>query len=205
MITAPYNFVPLNEKVFYPSWADEVSHDVPLKDGQSGVIELEITAKSPIFIKNGKAKDEKNEEKKDCNEFCHFLNKNGEKEYYIPASSIKGMLRNVLEIMSFSKIRMDENRHKKHLSVRDMTNKILAPTAKNCGFLVKNGDKIFLKKCEFKKISHKELNSPKLKDIPTAEQKYKEFLHLLKQKTGLVFTGSIDNKKKEFLFTETNK
>ena len=55
MITAPYNFVPLNEKIFYPPWASEDIlkniHDVPFKDGESGVIEVEITAKSPIFIK----------------------------------------------------------------------------------------------------------------------------------------------------------
>lgn len=26
-ITAPYNFVPLNEKVFYPSWSEQVTQD----------------------------------------------------------------------------------------------------------------------------------------------------------------------------------
>lgn len=58
MITAPYNFVPLNDKIFYPPWASDATlkniHDVPFEDGESGVIELEITTKSPTFIKDGK-------------------------------------------------------------------------------------------------------------------------------------------------------
>ena len=129
MITAPYNFVPLNDKIFYPPWASDATlkniHDVPFEDGESGVIELEITTKSPTFIKDGK----------NPSEFCHFINENGGKEYYIPATSIKGMIRNVLEIMSFGKIRIDESKHKKYLSVRDMTDrKNLVGQADGCGF-----------------------------------------------------------------------
>jgi len=105
MITAPYNFVPLNKEVFYPSWSEEVSHDVPFEDGESGEIDITITAKSPIFIR-----DHNNPE-----EFCQH---NG--EYYIPSSSIKGMVRNVLEIMSFSKMR-DENFDDDTYAVRDLS------------------------------------------------------------------------------------
>ena len=89
MITAPFNFVPLNEKVFFPSWAEDVSHDIPFEDGESGVIDITITAKSPLFIR-----DHKNPE--------YFCQHNG--EYYIPSTSVKGMVRNILEIMSFSKL-----------------------------------------------------------------------------------------------------
>ncbi|WP_170020709.1 TIGR03986 family CRISPR-associated RAMP protein [Campylobacter sp. RM16190] len=112
MIAAPYNFVPLNDKVFYPSWADKISHDIPFEDGESGVIELEITAQSPIFIRNH-GKDETS-----SSEFCHFMD-NGKKQYYIPATSIKGMLRNVLEIMSFSAMNFIDN---KKYSMRDLKN-----------------------------------------------------------------------------------
>ena len=102
MITAPFNFVPLNDKVFFPPWAEDISHDIPFEDGESGVIDIEITAKSPIFIR-----DHDNPE-----EFC---NHNG--EYYIPATSVKGMVRNVLEIMSFSKMNMIDD---KTYSIRDL-------------------------------------------------------------------------------------
>jgi CRISPR/Cas system CSM-associated protein Csm5 (group 7 of RAMP superfamily) len=115
MITAPYNFVPLNKEIFYPSWADDVSHDVPFEDAESGEIDITITAKSPIFIR-----DSKDEE-----EFCQHNN-----EYYIPSSSVKGMLRNVLEIMSFSKMRL-ETFDDDTYAVRDLRNPTLYMTKYN--------------------------------------------------------------------------
>ena len=108
MITAPYNFVPLNKKVFYPPWAEDISHDIPFSDGESGEIEITIEAKSPIFIR-----DHKNPE-----EFCNFINNNGAKEFYIPGSSLKGVIRSIMEIMSFAKLNFFDD---KRFSVRDMT------------------------------------------------------------------------------------
>jgi CRISPR-associated protein (TIGR03986 family) len=124
MITAPYNFVPLNKEVFYPSWSNdgkEVSHDIPFEDGESGEIDITITAKSPIFIR-----DHENPK-----EFCQH---NG--EYYIPSTSIKGMVRNVLEIMSFGEMRIDEKKLSQPMTVRDMSDtKKLVGVATGCGFL----------------------------------------------------------------------
>lgn len=235
MITAPYNFVPLNDKIFYPPWASEDAlkniHDVPFEDGESGVIELEITAKSPIFIKDGK----------NPNEFCHFINENGGKEYYIPATSIKGMIRNVLEIISFGKIRIDEGKHKKYLSVRDMTNRknlvgMVNEDTGGCGFLVKNGNSYIIEKCaDIRTICLlKNTNYEEIGKLETAKEKYKKF-GLLKEinftpydeksktKTGqeitikrakfdkqgrkgiLVFTGNIDKKRHEFVFAKNGK
>lgn len=235
MITAPYNFVPLNDKIFYPPWASEDAlkniHDVPFEDGESGVIELEITAKSPIFIKDGK----------NPNEFCHFINENGGKEYYIPATSIKGMIRNVLEIISFGKIRIDEGKHKKYLSVRDMTNRknlvgMVNEDTGGCGFLVKNGNSYIIEKCaDIRTICLlKNTNYEEIGKLETAKEKYKKF-GLLKEinftpydeksktKTGqeitikrakfdkqgrkgiLVFMGNIDKKRHEFVFAKNGK
>jgi CRISPR-associated protein (TIGR03986 family) len=93
MIKSPYNFVPVSNKVFFPDWADQVSHDVPFSDGESGTIKVKLTAKSPIFVRNGsKDKDE-----------TSFSNLDG--KYFIPGTSIKGMIRSVLEIMSFGKMK----------------------------------------------------------------------------------------------------
>lgn len=102
-IKSPYNFVPAptETEVFTPDWANKVSHDVPFSDGESGEIEMKITAMSPLFIRNGHKKDDK------TNDFSHYIDENGEKKYFIPGSSLKGMFRNVLEIMSFS--RMNKN------------------------------------------------------------------------------------------------
>lgn len=112
MIKAPFNFVPLSEKVFFPSWASKISHDVPFEDGISGTIDLTITAQTPIFVRNGhtqKDSEDKNEAYKS------FSNIDG--NYFIPASSIKGAIRNVLEIISFGKMQqINNNRY----SIRDL-------------------------------------------------------------------------------------
>jgi CRISPR-associated protein (TIGR03986 family) len=97
-IKAPFNFVPVSKEVFYPGWADQISHDLPFSDGLSGKITLTIEAKTPIFIRDSESKTE----------FCHVKTGNRDKEYFIPGTSIKGMVRNVLEIMSFGKLSMDE-------------------------------------------------------------------------------------------------
>ena len=242
MIKAPYNFVPVSEKVFFPEWADKVSHDIPFSDGESGVIDITITAKSPIFIR-----DHENSE-----DFCHYKTREGGKEYYIPGSSIKGMVRNVLEIMSFSKIVVDKDKLKKPLSVRDMTpkkycqdetiNKMkdcpdelrrelfstdMVGIAKKCGFLVKKGDKYYIKDCgnvlTIKESEIKKFIPQYDKNILTAKEKYERYGYIenfpFKKKTKnnrqiavyeknsknigiLVMTGFIDNKKNEFIFKE---
>ena len=229
MITAPYNFVPLNKEIFYPSWSEQVSHDVPFSDGESGEIEITITAKSPIFIRN-----HSDDKEKSSSEFCHFINENGAKEFYIPASSMKGMIRSVLEIMSFSKMRIDEAKLSQYLSVRDMTNqKQLVGSANGCGFLVKDGDSYQIEDCgKILTISHYDLqtNCQGIKKLESAKSKYEKFgTNQIKFKTftkmmdvrgkqipktmatfdnassksgTLVFTGDIGNKKHEFVFSK---
>ncbi len=110
-VKSVYNFVPApkENEIFKPDWAEQVSHDIPFSDGENGEIELKITAKTPIFVRNGHAKTPifvrnghaKNQEE---NEFSYYMDENGEKKYFIPATSLKGMFRNVLEIMSFSRM-----------------------------------------------------------------------------------------------------
>ena len=132
MITAPYNFVPLNEKVFFPSWSDAVSHDTPFEDGESGIINIKIATKSPLFIRN-----HENE-----SEFCNY---NG--EYFIPAPTLKGMLRNVTEIMSFSKMSfIDDTTY----SLRDLKYDKYMEHFKDsvqCGWFYKDGDKYKIEDC----------------------------------------------------------
>ena len=45
MITAPYNFVPLADKVWPHPDGAILSHDLPFKDGLSGSIEVEFEGK----------------------------------------------------------------------------------------------------------------------------------------------------------------
>ena len=101
-----YNFVPAprEHQIFSPDWSAQVSHDIPFEDGESGEIELFITAKTPIFIRNGHIKDQKEEE------FSHIEIDGQGKKYFIPASSLKGMFRNVLEIISRSRMKQIDNK-----------------------------------------------------------------------------------------------
>lgn len=149
MITAPYNFVPLNKEVFYPEWAEEVSHDVPFAHGESGEIDITITAKSPVFIR-----DHENPK-----QFCQH---NG--QYYIPATSVKGMVRNVLEIMSFGKLNssfVDDNTY----AVRDLRNSELytshfKPDMLFCGWLKQKGMHYVIENCGIPgRISHAEIDN----------------------------------------------
>lgn len=146
MITAPFNFVPLSDKVFFPDWANDISHDIPFEDEESGSIDITITAKSPIFIR-----DHQNPE-----QFCSH---NG--EYYIPSSSIKGVVRNVLEIMSFSKMSLfDDDTY----AVRDLSkadNFYMKEMQKDtyCGWLKKVGDNYIIEDCgEVGRIRHEEID-----------------------------------------------
>jgi len=127
-IKAPFNFVPLNKKVVYPYWADSVSHDVPFSDGQSGCLELEIEAISPIFVRNGQKQGSAKQESQPQPSAADAKTQTGasaqqdfsndQDKYFLPGTSIKGAVRSVLEIMSFSKLADKVNDHQ--YSFRDL-------------------------------------------------------------------------------------
>lgn len=138
-IHAPYNFVPLCGKVFFPSWANQISHDVPFKEGLSGTLKLELTAETPIFVRNGAAIG------KDVEKESTF-NHDTDGRYFIPGTSIKGAIRSVLEILSCGKMRLDE---KAAYAQREWNNPTLytikAPDVQKtilCGYL----KRVFMKK-----------------------------------------------------------
>lgn len=126
VIKAPFNFVPLANQVYIPTWADQISQDIPFSDGVSGYIDLKITARSPIFIRNGHTKEEaeqgrdavkeaikRNSVETDFTEAEQIkynqFSKTDDGTFFIPATSVKGEVRNILEIMSFSKMRVDRS------------------------------------------------------------------------------------------------
>lgn len=86
-------FVPLNQAVYTPDWSTLVSQDIPFEDGEDGWIEVIWTNKTPLFVRD-----------KESVFSAHITTENGKKLYFIPGSSIKGMLRNTLSILSFGKL-----------------------------------------------------------------------------------------------------
>ena len=257
-VKSVYNFVPAprESEVFKPDWADKVSHDIPFEDGESGEIELTLTAKTPIFIRNGHSKmdaelfqkqqkgdlpNPTDKEKASLDKYSSFSNvvRNGTKEYFIPGSSLKGMFRNVLEIMSFSRLKTAND----IFGYRDMAsrksefkNEVALNRNPKTGWLEKVNDSWVIKECEVGRISI--LDIEKRFDVSfndlSASEKYaavnQQILNLRFTenrelgldirgnfiKTGtlydfsnngdfkgdLVFFGSMNNKKYEYIFTK---
>ena len=102
MITAPYNFVPLNKHVYLPDWADQISHDIPFKDGEDGYIEVTWENVSPLCIRDASTGDD--------GYSMHVKQPDGSRLYFLPGSSLRGMLRNTLNILAFGKMEQYDNR-----------------------------------------------------------------------------------------------
>ena len=160
-ITCPYNFVPLNEKVVFPEWSDNIYHDIPFEDGLSGEIKYSITAKSPILISSGKNKEDKEHKENDFKNHNHkedFLDYESNKSlpipslnlfckdphgnYFIPGTSLKGALRSLLEILSFSKLSIyDDYTYSYRDLYNDKYKEALRADLIHCGWLKMESDK----------------------------------------------------------------
>ena len=114
-VHAPFNFVPLSRWILRPDWSSHVSQDKPLSDGVSGSLDIKITANTPLLVG-----DEQNKQSGSIGQVN--FNKLPDGRYSIPGTSLRGMLRNVLEIATFSGMGIVEDQR---FSVRDLNNKDL--------------------------------------------------------------------------------
>lgn len=98
-VGAPYNFVPFPQKIYeYPE--KEVTAHNSVEEGLlSGEIIYEMTAETPIFVDSG----EKDKDKKSKGEFY----KNAYGKYSIPGSTVRGLIRNNVQILGFSSFGRD--------------------------------------------------------------------------------------------------
>ena len=133
MIHAPYNFVPLADEVFLPDWSGQISLDVPFRDGLSGTLTIAIEALSPLFVRDGYSL---RTEKRGSS-----FSRTPDGRFFIPATSVKGSVRGVMEILSFGKMsRVSTDRY----GIRDLK---LKPYLKafrqgdvHCGWMTRAGD-----------------------------------------------------------------
>lgn len=168
-VHAPYNFVPHPNKV-PPAWRQKTFIDVPFDDGVCGEIDIELSNSSALMIGG----------KRDANGTVSFFSLNGKP--VIPGSSIRGMLRNVAEIVSFSKLQHMNNRFPTLRDIRDEFYK--GQLTKDNKVVVKAGwlrfdtdsKRFELLPCEFARIKYRDIEEefkcPKLKPLRTVEQKY---------------------------------
>lgn len=155
-IKSPFNFVPVSEKVYFPDWSEQISYDVPFSDGISGTIHLHITTHTPTFVRNGHTKEDAEKKYPTYNSFSKIANR-----YFIPATSIKGEVRNILEILSFSKMDIDRS---SLFAQREWDNTKLYTLKTNqsevrCGWLRRKGNDYEIINCgKPYRISHKRID-----------------------------------------------
>lgn len=198
-IKAPYNFVPINKMVITPYWAPYVSHDVPFEDSHSGTLDITITSHAPIFIKDGLGKAKAERYFEDGAQIKPFrFNQDHQGNFFIPGSSIKGMLRNVMEILSFGG--MERKVTERKYALRDLAGTMkeqylqhFKPDKIFGGWLKKVGDeKYIIEDCGLPgRISHRKIDeklgstlssyysgknfNPKKDEEKSAQRKYELF------------------------------
>lgn len=87
---APYSFVPVcPEPILVGGWR-RVSHDVPFRGALSGWLDVDVTAQTPIFTRSSR------------NKAIFFSLPDGRPA--IPGTTLRGMLRAVVEIAAFGKM-----------------------------------------------------------------------------------------------------
>lgn len=150
MISAPYRFVPLSKLVLLPDWADQVSHDQPFADGLCGELTLRLTTHTPLCV--GGLQDRGSEHEPGKVEF--FRTPDG--QVAIPGSSVKGMLRNVLEIASFGRFKQVEDQR---LGVRDLQQDFYKRAIANpqAGWLTLTDGQWQIQPCRYSRLAESDL------------------------------------------------
>ncbi len=224
MITSPYNFVPLSGTVYTPKDANLISQDIPFVDGEDGVINLIIQNCSPLFVRNGHRRDINDEFS------SHVLLADGTRKYFIPASTVKGSLRSVMEILSAGRMSVyNQDSFGKQRPFGKQQNpdrfKELVKNVK-CGWLTKDNDDIFISPCSegvqtihhdalkdiscgaFNKGSNKETAEVKQRSIQKGAELFPEYFvdetidkYAPQGYYRIVCTGFMHNKKHEYLFS----
>lgn len=85
-VGAPYNFVPFSNRVYEYPKEKKVKQNAVADGLLTGEISYEITAKTPIMVDDGTGK----------------FHKNPDGKYSIPGSTMRGLIRNNVQILGFS-------------------------------------------------------------------------------------------------------
>lgn len=157
---APYNFAPLSPRVHFAADEARLSHDHPFADGLSGSIAYTLSAHTPLLVGGGMSKHGNGP-----GEIKPFrLPNNG--SYAIPGSSLKGMIRSVLEIASHARFQFVDERH---FGLRDVASanyskeygrRIATDGGAKAGWIrrASDGMGVEFRACAFARVSHRELS-----------------------------------------------
>lgn len=155
-IQAPYRFVPLSSLVVLPESADQVSLDTPFKDGICGELDITITTHGKVCVGGEQTVATEHE----VGKVKFYRTPNGIPA--IPGSSLKGMLRNVLEIATFSRFKQVEDQK---LGVRDISEsnnfyaKAIVGSKMESGWLKFENNQWVIYPCSFARVHQKDIVS----------------------------------------------
>lgn len=174
-ISAPYNFVPLSNWIFLPAWGKDVSHDIPFQDGLSGALHYTLTADTHLLVGGKQTKPGSGKP----GEVKPFQLPDG--RYAIPGSSLKGLLRSVVEIAGFGRMsKVDEVRPGlRDISTADSVYAMRVRGKVGTGFLRqhKDGSHAIIP-CSMTRLNHRDLETalhlqpPIFKARQTVKDKY---------------------------------
>lgn len=105
---APYNFVPFSNRILwrYENVQQLPRHDVLDAQLLTGEIQVTVTAQTPIYIANS--------------DRSGFIT-NARGQYMVPGSTLRGLIRQNMQILGFGLIRAKEDMNDFRLMYRDMT------------------------------------------------------------------------------------
>lgn len=196
----PYTFVPFANYVYSLDENEEKElsaiHDIPVKGALSGRITVDFEAQTAFCVRKGT--DE------------YSMNIDG--SYYVPGTTIKGMIRSVFDILTFANARngIVNNRY----SMRDLRNKDYELKANDkpqtAGFLLRIKGKNYIHKCKYYDAWRYEdiedyTGKNGLKQKRKVSEKYRfidRFTYDEDDNPAMwLFSGFMNNKEHEFMLT----
>lgn len=111
MAHAPFNFIPLSSNIYYPSWGNLISLEIPFEESYTGYVEFQITAKSPIYVRNSCTQSQVDKIKKICMEVSNIVNQEIARELGLSDSTGNANLR-----MIQNQLRIDDVKWKKRFT-----------------------------------------------------------------------------------------
>lgn len=192
----PYAFVPLTNRVYLLDQQEQevLSHDMPFQNGHSGTISIDFESLTPFCV---------------CGDGKDHTNMLG--RFFVPATSIKGMIRSVFEIITMSNTR--NGIANKRYSMRDLRNRSYELKSPNhpqkSGFLIQINGKFYINECSCEKVTYAEIEEEErvseLKKCNSLTKKYEKLQSpIIEYQDGSFamwfFSGFMNNKKHEYLF-----
>ena len=182
---APYNFVPLPDRVVQAvTSADELpNHDCYMDGRHTGFFTVTLRTKTPLYIRGGLS----TARSRGTDELSEFEQAEAEKsgpppqdfrqamknkpdffatidpdQPVIPGSSLRGMLRSLVEIITYSKVQWVTD---KKLFFRTMDDSVVGESYRQrmmdnveSGFLQRDGDSYVIRTCTMVRVHHEKFN-----------------------------------------------